>query len=91
MNGSNEKQMTVPAATQQLNHHADDEIGKSLQPLEPSLDALIGTILKIFIAYSEIESDQTIYAHLVESSWLLIHVDTIKVSAKIERANRFPH
>ena len=48
MNGSNEKQMTVPAATQQLNHHADDEIGKSLQqePLEPSLDALIGTILK---------------------------------------------
>ena len=50
MNGSNEKQMTVPAAAEQLNHHADDEIGKSLhqEPLEPSLEALIGTFSQIY-------------------------------------------
>ena len=51
MNGSNEKQMTVPAAAEQLNHHADDEIGKSLhpEPLEPSLEALIGTFFPVIL------------------------------------------
>ena len=63
MNGSNEKQMTVPAAAEQLNHHADDEIGKSLhqEPLEPSLEALIGTFIRIFYKkfchFSKVENE----------------------------------